>query len=214
MWYSVLAIDDVLERNVSVNTQNKRDFPTDDKKLHLLMFAEIVQAIHEQGNGLTDIVYFNRNAQQRPLLTKSEVQHLEDVAKLIDDVHFTWWCNAFILFILVFVLFFTHDKNYLHWQIMPTAKQKWLSVVALLALLALLFMLFGFTDIFYYLHTVVFPANHQWFFYYNDSLMSSLMKAPDLFALIGIQLFIVAFVFTTCFDIILYKYQKSTLIKT
>jgi hypothetical protein len=42
------------------------------------------------------------------------------------------------------------------------------------------------------LHTVVFPADHQWFFYYKDSLMASLMKAPDIFAAIAAQLLVVA----------------------
>jgi len=51
---------------------------------------------------------------------------------------------------------------------------------------------FGFTDVFYYLHTLVFPDNHQWFFYYQESLMSSLMKAPDLFAGIAISLSVTA----------------------
>jgi len=42
------------------------------------------------------------------------------------------------------------------------------------------------------LHVLIFPADHQWFFYYQDSLMSTLMKAPDLFAGIAVQIVLLA----------------------
>ena len=35
------------------------------------------------------------------------------------------------------------------------------------------------------MHEMVFPDDHQWFFYYQDSLMTTLMKAPDIFFAIG-----------------------------
>jgi len=40
----------------------------------------------------------------------------------------------------------------------------------------------GAKTVFYKLHTWIFPPGHQWFFYYQDSLMTTLMKAPVLFA--------------------------------
>jgi hypothetical protein len=39
----------------------------------------------------------------------------------------------------------------------------------------------GPTQVFYQFHLWIFPADHQWFFYWQDSLMSTLMKAPVLF---------------------------------
>jgi hypothetical protein len=42
-------------------------------------------------------------------------------------------------------------------------------------------VLFGPVNVFYKLHTWIFPADHQWFFYYQESLMTTLMKAPDIF---------------------------------
>jgi len=47
-------------------------------------------------------------------------------------------------------------------------------------------------DVFYQMHIWVFPDNHQWFFYYQDSLMSTMMKAPDLFAGIAAQIVLLA----------------------
>ncbi len=49
-------------------------------------------------------------------------------------------------------------------------------------------MLIGPTKVFYWGHEVVFPENNQWFFYYEDSLMSTMMKAPALFGPIAGQL--------------------------
>ena len=43
----------------------------------------------------------------------------------------------------------------------------------------------GAHDVFKAMHEMVFPDDHQWFFYYQDSLMTTLMKAPDIFFAIG-----------------------------
>ena len=53
--------------------------------------------------------------------------------------------------------------------------------------------LVGPTKIFYAGHELIFPDNHQWFFYYEDSLMSTMMKAPDLFGPIACELAVVTF---------------------
>ena len=52
-------------------------------------------------------------------------------------------------------------------------------------------------DVFYVFHEWVFPAGHQWFFYYQESLMSTLMKAPDLFGYIAAALVALAIVVLT-----------------
>ena len=41
---------------------------------------------------------------------------------------------------------------------------------------------------FYQFHIWLFPADHEWFFYWQDSLMSTLMKAPVLFGGIAVVL--------------------------
>jgi hypothetical protein len=71
---------------------------------------------------------------------------------------------------------------------MPSTKKLLISVLSLVAVSVVLILLMGAKKFFYWLHTAVFPDNHQWFFYYEESLMSTLMKAPDLFAPISIQL--------------------------
>jgi len=57
-----------------------------------------------------------------------------------------------------------------------------------LSTLGAIVMALGPKAVFYWAHTKIFPAGHQWFFYYEESLMTTLMKAPDIFAFIALLL--------------------------
>ena len=63
-----------------------------------------------------------------------------------------------------------------------------MGIIGFILCCGVLLVLVGPVEVFYALHEWVFPANHQWFFYYEDSLMSTLMKAPDLFGAIALLL--------------------------
>lgn len=211
-WYQTLHIDEVIKKNVPKNTHGKRDFPVDDFQLHEKMFAEIVDAIHQQGNQqsntLSKISYFNHQSISKALLTKSEVVHLQDVANLLSSVEKLWWVNLLMLMGMIF--FYCRKEQAISVNSireMPTGKQKIISLLSFIILLVAILSIWGFTEVFYYLHTVVFPENHQWFFYYRDSLMATLMKAPDIFSAIAAQLLLVALFLTWGVDAILRRYQ-------
>ena len=71
------------------------------------------------------------------------------------------------------------------WRLAPPWRV-WLPSLAGLALLSAgLLWGVGAEPLFYQLHHWWFPAGHQWFFYYEESLMSMMMKAPDLFGAIA-----------------------------
>lgn len=211
IWYQILEINRVIAINVPKNNQGKQDFPVEDVDLHKKMFANIVDAIHQEGNGLTEISYENSQGLVKAFLTESEIQHLEDVANLLDRVFDIWQINGFIM--LAFILFYCRKVTAvktggmlkqatkpLAINTMPSAKQKLLSLVLVIALTILILGIWGFTAMFYYLHTVIFPSDHQWFFYYQDSLMSTIMKAPDIFAAIAGQLLILALTLCVIID--------------
>lgn len=217
-WYQTLEINSVISVNVPRNTQGKRDFPSNDTALHAQKFADIVYSIHQHGAGLADIDYLNHQGHARKLLTKSEVQHLQDVANLLDNIKILWWLNVF--FLLSFLLFYCRKPTHLtkdkhnadkvcaeSLSNMPSGKQKLMSLVCFMLLMLLLLSLWGFTEIFYYLHTVIFPSEHQWFFYYQDSLMATLMKAPDIFAAIAGQLLLFALLLSAIIDATVSRYQ-------
>jgi uncharacterized membrane protein len=192
-WHKKLNIELTIKTFAAQNNHGKKDFAHTPIEQHLLSFSQIVTKIHNQGEGLNQLVYLNHHQQEKPLLTLSEVIHLQDVSDLVDQLRLTSVINLLLLLIVSSVIY----KNKVS---KPKRKDQYIAVIVPSVIIIASFSVFGFTDIFYYLHTVVFPDNHQWFFYYQESLMSTLMKAPDLFAAIGFTLSIVALlVYVICY---------------
>lgn len=184
MWYQVLNIDEHINKYAPQNKYNKQDFVNTDKNQHVDLFEQVVIAINNHGENLEKITYQTK-VNQKLLFTNSEVVHLQDVSNLIDTLRQVWLINLLPLVLLS--LLYVQKKLY-----MPSTKLKITALIASVLMVVLSFAIFGFKKIFYYLHTAVFPDNHQWFFYYQESLMSTFMKAPDLFLYISINLFSVA----------------------
>lgn len=168
---------------------NKPDFAVTDTAERARLFHGIVEAIHHQGQGLAELTYHDPQGQAiTTLFTAAEVTHLQDVAHLIDKITFA---AAFMLplWVVVFVL-----SLYYH-QALPSIKQL-AGYVLLFALLTTAVLSLGATEVFYQLHIWIFPADHPWFFYYEESLMSTMMQAPLLFGYIAIMLLGLAVVIT------------------
>jgi len=200
-WYQTLDIDAHINQYAAENTQGKKDFVETEAKQHYALFGQIVDSISQNGIGLADINYevtsknsindesgpANINAMSRTLLTKSEVVHLQDVSDLIDNLTQLWLVNLVLLMLLISYAF--RSINFIG----KIATSNKINITLCFIVLCLAFLyFFGVTEFFYYLHTLIFPDDHQWFFYYQESLMSTLMKAPDLFAGIAGAIFIVA----------------------
>lgn len=178
IWYSALKIDQTIEQTVPRHLYKKEFIVTEESEHHRL-FAKIVTAIQNRGEGLANINFYSPSGQLLgKLLTDSEVVHLQDVAALIDLLG--WFSGAILIFCLVILgaIFFFRVA-------MPTTKKLLIAIFALVGACVVIISL-GAKELFYWLNTVVFPDNHQWFFYYEESLMSTLMKAPVLFAPITI----------------------------
>lgn len=142
-------------------------------------FHAILNAVNHGGNGLADIRYQVEGQASTPLLRDAEVIHLQDVAALISLFH-----AAGIVSVGVWLATAGLAKR-LHWGI-PPGRQLLIGGCALLLACGGATLLMGPTNVFYWLHTHIFPEDHQWFFYYQESLMTTLMKAPDLFGFIAV----------------------------
>ena len=114
--------------------------------------------------------------------------HLQDVANLIDTLK--WIVSALAIFWLLNILRLWRGRKYL-----PSGKQLVFSAVLKLGILGVI-LSFGPEAVFNQLHLWIFPENHQWYFYYEESLMSTMMKAPDLFAYIAGMMALVSLVLT------------------
>lgn len=142
------------------------------KDEHVSLFNQISSAVHNQGRGLADIS-FMLEGKPTKLLHKAEVVHLQDVANLIDRLKWVAIGTIVLSALLVFYLFRNKRK--------PRLKVQLLCLSLLVVFVLAIVFVVGPTKVFYQFHILVFPDGHQWFFYYQESLMSTMMKAPDLF---------------------------------
>nr|WP_091989789.1 DUF1461 domain-containing protein [Pseudoalteromonas denitrificans] len=189
-FYSLLEIDKTINQ-FSPQNHYKKGFEFTSHEQRLLIFSEIVKSVHDDGIGLAQIHYSyinNKNKEQNTLfLHQAEVIHLQDVALLINLL--MKLAIGFIVIWLLFIFGFIYQKKPL-----PDFKSQLILISTFLLSCVLVVLALGAKNVFYWLHTVIFPADNQWFFYYQDSLMTTLMKAPDLFAPISIVLLILAMV--------------------
>lgn len=165
---------------------HRNDFELTDKKEKVRLFAAINTSIHQQGEGLADIQYHHPDGKViDSFLHQAEIVHLQDVANLIEVLK-----SLAIIVSLVWLLSLPVFRI-MHIA-MPSLKQQLIYIGSVMSAVALLIVVMGPVKIFYALHEWVFPVGHQWFFYYQDSLMSTLMKAPDLFGAIALLLTVLA----------------------
>lgn len=180
--HDVLDISSHTEKFGPQNRYRKH-FELTDQNERERLFSAISTAIHNDGEGLAELIYHNRNTGEpiNTLLHRAEILHLEDVAKLVNI--FTW--VSVFSFLLWGLLLYAFKKHYFP---MPTFKQQIVSTLMIIAVCTLLVLIIGPVKVFYAFHDWIFPANHKWFFYYQESLMTILMKAPFLFGYIAILL--------------------------
>ncbi len=146
------------------------------------LFAAIARAVRDNGRGLESLSYHDPDGRELGVLLRpAEVIHLRDVAKLVH------WLEVAGLLSLAFVAFHLVAMRRLRLTT-PGAGALLLWTLALVMAVAAAVIAIGPVDAFYALHRWIFPADHQWFFYYQDSLMSTMMKAPDLFGYIAVAL--------------------------
>lgn len=204
--YSLMNIDQHIDKYGPQN-RYRNHFETTDKPEHIRLFSEIVTAIHDVGEGLSKITYHAPSGQPiNSLLRNAEVIHLQDVANLID-----YFYLASFVAIMLTVLFITGFK-YKNIKL-PSLKQQALGILIFSIITFISTLIIGPVKVFYALHVWIFPDNHQWFFYYQESLMTVLMKAPDLFGAISILIAILGIVIYLVLNRIILMIPESALIK-
>ena len=201
-WYQWLDIDQTVEKTMPRHLY-KKEFISTDAFEHQRLFGEIVEAVQNRGDGLEQIAFYDTDGELLgKLLTKSEIIHLQDVANLIHVLN--WVGLALLIFCLMCVVLIS-----IYHISMPAPKKIAIAMIIFVLLSIFAIISLGAKKFFYWLHTVIFPDNHQWFFYYEESLMSTLMKAPALFAPISIQLVLLGLIFWSLQLVLLYRLYKN-----
>lgn len=180
MGYQLLALDKHIAEFAPLN-RYKDDFELTAPEDHWRLFGEISDAVQASGAGLRDIGYRLKSGETTPLMHDAEITHLQDVANLIDGFYLA---GGISLLVWIGLIVFIYQQNLK----LPPIKKILFGFFAGFVVISITVLAIGPTAVFYWFHEQIFPDGHQWFFYYQDSLMTTLMKAPDIFAFIALLL--------------------------
>lgn len=187
-WYNQLEIGPHIEEFAPQNRQGKSGFENTSTEEHHALFTGISRAVNNGGDGLRELNYrASEQATPQLLLTDAEAIHLEDVSRLIDLMMPVGW---FAVFLLIALVLLARVKT----LPLPGLSNSLITLAIIAFLLCLALFAVGPHEVFKGFHELVFPDDHQWFFYYQDSLMTTLMKAPDIFFAISVLWAILAII--------------------
>lgn len=179
VWHDHGGIGSAIDRYGGQN-KFRTGFELTSKQQRGELFAGIVKAIHFAPEQLRTLSYKVDGHPQQTLLTEPEVIHLQDVARLIFIG--AWVAAGALLLWLLTVFSYLTGR-----QPLPRFNRQLMGMGATLVLLGLIVVTVGPKEVFYLMHTWVFPDGHEWFFYYQESLMSTMMYAPVLFGWIALE---------------------------
>lgn len=178
--YKLLSIDQHIQQYAPLN-RYKPEFEQTTPAEHQQLFSEIVDAVQEHGRGLAEISYRGADGSPILLMREAEVIHLQDVASLI-DIFYRAGFIGLAIWLLLFGYAWQRSKTF------PPLKRILAGFAALIVVASITIVIIGPTAVFYWLHIKIFPDEHEWFFFYQDSLMTTLMHAPQLFGVISVIL--------------------------
>lgn len=180
-------------------------FELTNKQEQERLFSKIVTAIHSNGEGLNQLNYHTPDGRELgPFLTDAEIVHLQDVAHLVNGVNLLGGCTLVSALVLLTLLWGQSSRP------PPLFHYNIIGLIGLLLLIGIPLVL-GSEYVFNQLHIWIFPEDHQWYFLYQESLMSMFMKAPDLFAYIAIEILLAGI---TLYAGMLLVLKKSFLLRT
>lgn len=174
-------------------------FELTNKQERVYVFQQINNAVHMNANELSNIVFSTPIKSKIQLLHADEIQHLQDVAMLIKKLY-KGLLAMFVIWLITLV--YAYKKSLL----LPSLKKQLTALLFIIALIVLIIILLGPTNVFYALHEVVFTKGVPWFFYYEESLMSTIMAAPTLFGWIALSYLILL---TIIFPLMQYTVLRS-----
>ena len=202
-WYQLLDIEEHIETYAPQNRYGRASFNDTSQAQRIDLFAEVVDQVHSTGEGLSSIRYHSPvENKEYTLFTQAEVVHLTDVAILISRLNQAGLVICILTGLLTIYLYRKKIRR-------PPIKVVLLQLTGFVTFLLVLVLIIGPETVFNQFHVWVFPDEHPWFFFYQDSLMSTFMKAPDLFGAIAAQIFLFAIAIMVAMQVAQHRVIKS-----
>ena len=188
--------------------RNKINFELTTQEMRISIFSDIAYAINNNGIGLAKISYTYPNAAETStFLVDAEREHLQDVANLVSNLKPIGLFSTLVLALFYIFCFYykvTRSQNF--WQPYSTLINI-TQIGTISGLCIIIILIIGPQRVFYLLHEIAFQNKSQWFFYYQDSLMTTLM--PEIvFANIAMLIFITTVTLWIIINLVLKRILK------
>ena len=205
--YEYNELEDHIDHYAPQN-RNRDDFEVTTRQERVRIFGEIVTAINSGGSGLDDIEYRTRSGEKiDKFLTSPEIEHLSDVSDLVSYAHRIGLIVAGALAIFYFSCRAHKSIKGTHLWRPASVASSFISMLILSSTIVAAVFAVGPQTVFYALHEVFFADKAQWYFYFQESLMTTLMP-ESVFATIAVMLFLVTLMLWTLFSILITKFLK------
>ncbi len=175
VWYDHTELKEFIDYFAPQN-ELKPEFSQTDRDERVRLFNAILKSINSNGSGLDKISFHSPKGEKLgTLLTENEIIHLIDVSRIVSIFKMVSWFSIILFFSCLTFLYFYKTSEILN------IKKLVLFYILLFSFSFITILIIGPLEVFELLHEFVFPNGHQWFFYYQESLMTTLMMAPKLF---------------------------------
>jgi len=173
-----------------LNRNNKESFALTTKAERVRVFNDIAREINAGGGGLGAIAYTPESTDApTTFLVEAERDHLQDVANLVSNLKPIGAVIASLLIAFYGFCWYYKVSRYQYFWRPPSIFVSLAQIAAVAALCVAITFALGPQKTFYILHEWAFSDKAQWYFYFEDSLMTTLMPEivfANIAALIGI----------------------------
>ena len=173
-----------------LNRNQKESFALTNKAERVRVFSEIAREINAGGGSLGSITYTPEGADAAtPFLIEAEHDHLEDVANLVSSLKPVGAAVASLLIAFYAFCWYYKVSRYQYFWRPSGVFVSLFQIGAVAAICVAVTFALGPQQTFYLLHEWAFSDKAQWFFYFEDSLMTTLMPEvvfANIAALLGV----------------------------
>ncbi len=173
-----------------LNRNDKESFALTSKTERVRVFNDIAREINTGGGGLGSITYTPEGADAAtPFLVEAERDHLQDVANLVSSLKPIGAVIASLLIAFYGFCWYYKVSRYQYFWRPSGIFVSLFQIAAVAALCVAITFALGPQQTFYLLHEWAFSDKAQWYFYFEDSLMTTLMPEivfANIAALLGI----------------------------